>query len=283
MKVGLCCIGRRENLYVNEYVNHYLSLGVDKIFIYDNNYDGEEHFEDVLSEYISAGSVEIVDFRNKQRCHMESYQDCWDKNNKDFDWMLFVDCGDEYLYMNDFNNIKDFLKQDKFTNYDLIHISIMTYGDNDLVRYEDKPLKERFTEPILPLNFKKNLPIPENNHVSSIVRCGIDNVVWNCTPHTPNGDIKCCDASGNPCNSRSPFMDFDFSVAHFKHYTSKTLEEWLNVKVPRGFADGNLDYFKKNDPIKEFFKVNKVTKEKIDYLIEKGYIDSSYEQLLLNK
>ena len=39
MKVALCCIGRLENRYIKEYVDFYLGIGVDKIFLYDNNYD----------------------------------------------------------------------------------------------------------------------------------------------------------------------------------------------------------------------------------------------------
>ena len=46
MKVCVCCIGRRENRYINEFIEHYLTIGVDKIFIYDNNHGEEEHFED---------------------------------------------------------------------------------------------------------------------------------------------------------------------------------------------------------------------------------------------
>ena len=48
MKIALCCIGRLENRYIREYVGFYLGIGVDKVFLYDNNYDGEEYFEDVI-------------------------------------------------------------------------------------------------------------------------------------------------------------------------------------------------------------------------------------------
>ena len=66
MKVALCAIGRLENQYAVEYVEHYIKLGFDKIFIYDNNHDEEEHFEDVLQQFIDNGLVEIVSFRNKE-------------------------------------------------------------------------------------------------------------------------------------------------------------------------------------------------------------------------
>lgn len=278
MKVALCCIGRMENRYVKEYVLHYKGIGVDKMFIYDNNYDGEEHFEDVIGEYVEEGFVEIIDYRNKTHCQLESYQDCYDKHKEEYDWILFIDCGDEYLYMNEFNNIKDFLSQDKFNGYDVIHINLMNYGDNGLVKYDERPLCKRFTYPIMPLDFKKTYDFPENDHISSIVRGNLEKVEWKRTPHTPSNELKCCDASGNEQQSTSPFIHpFDFSYAHFKHYTTKTIQEWCEVKTKRGFPDGNKDYFKKHNRFDEFFKWNKKTDEKMKYIESLGVPNESNE------
>lgn len=267
MKICVCCIGRQENHYINEFINHYLSLGVDKIFIYDNNYDGEEHFEDVIPSELLNDKVDIINYRNLSKCQLKSYQDCYDKHNQEYDWFLFIDC-DEYLYMEGFVNIKDFLKQEKFKNYELIHINWMVYGDNNLVTYEDKPLYERFKEPRLPLDWKRNenVNIPENNLIKSIVKGDLKGLKWQATPHTPHGLFKCCGASGIKTQCYSYFLPFDFSYAYFKHYTTKTIEEWINIKVKRGFPDGNKDFYKYNNPILEFFKVNEITKEKIEYV-----------------
>ena len=37
LKVALCTMGRRENLYIKEFVSYYLTLGVDTLFLYDDN------------------------------------------------------------------------------------------------------------------------------------------------------------------------------------------------------------------------------------------------------
>ena len=37
MKIGICLIIKNENDYLEEWLIHYRSLGVDKFFIYDNN------------------------------------------------------------------------------------------------------------------------------------------------------------------------------------------------------------------------------------------------------
>lgn len=266
-KIAVCCIGRMENRYIEEYVEYYNNIGVDKIFLYDNNYDGEERFEDVIGNYINNGFVELIDYRNQSKCQLKVYQDCYDKHGKEYDWILFIDCGDEYLYMNGFNNIKDFLSQEKFNGFDIIHINIMNYGDNNIVRYSNEKLCERFVNPIIPLDFKKSYDFPENDHISSIVRGGLNTVIWEGTPHTPVNYLRCCDASGNKQESTSPFIHpFDFSCAHFKHYTTKTIEEWYEIKSKRGYPDGNKDYFKTHDVFEEFFKWNEKTSEKIEYI-----------------
>lgn len=278
IKVAVCCIGRQENRYINEFVNHYLSLGVDKIFIYDNNHDGEEHFEDVIPSSLLKEKIEIIDYRNQSICQLKSYQDCYNKHNNEYDWILFIDC-DEYLYMNGFNNIKDFLSQDKFNNYQLLHVNWMVYSDNNNVRYEDKPLKERFTKPVMPLNWGK-CKIPENNLVKSIIRGGLNDIKWYGTPHTPYSKSKCCNPSGNECQTIAYLNAFDFNHAHFKHYTTKTIEEWLDIKTKRGFPDGNKDHFKKVDIIDEFFKVNEVTEEKLKYLESRGFdVSNLYKRI----
>ena len=73
MKVALCAIGRLENNYIREWVEHYKMLGFNHIFLYDNNYDGEEHFEDVIGDYIDSGFVDVINYRNKQVCQIKAY------------------------------------------------------------------------------------------------------------------------------------------------------------------------------------------------------------------
>lgn len=172
MKVALCCIGRMENLYIKEYVEYYKNLGIDKIFLYDNNHDGEEYFEDVIGDYINDGFVDITDFRNKTVCQLEAYQDCYDKHGDEYDWICFFDC-DEFMVMKEYNNICDFLSQDKFDDFSLIHINWKCYDDNDLVVYDERPVTERFTRVKIPIDFKKTYGFPENYHVKSIVRGGV--------------------------------------------------------------------------------------------------------------
>ena len=79
MKTSLVAIGRRENQYAREWVGHHLALGFDHIYIYDNNHEGEEHFEYVLGDYVTEGLVTVIDYRDKERAQRSAYNDAYQR------------------------------------------------------------------------------------------------------------------------------------------------------------------------------------------------------------
>ena len=50
LKILLCTIAKEENKYVLEFVQHYKSIKVNKIIIYDNNEINGENFFDILTK-----------------------------------------------------------------------------------------------------------------------------------------------------------------------------------------------------------------------------------------
>ena len=52
LNICICSIAKNENLYVKEFVEYYKNLGIDKIFLYDNNDIEGEKFDKILSDYI---------------------------------------------------------------------------------------------------------------------------------------------------------------------------------------------------------------------------------------
>lgn len=266
MRIALCCIGRQENRYINEFVNHYINLGFCKIYIYDNNQGAEEHFEDVLQDDIDKGFVEVVNFRDRHHCQFDAYNDCFRKHGKEYDWMLFCDC-DEFLVLTKHNNIEEYLKDKE--QFQCVFINWLIMTDNNLVTYEDKPLMERFTTP-MPINKHIQYNFPDNYHIKSIVN-GSAEMRFLGNPHNPTTPLKCCNASGKPTNN-SPFQLIDYDQAYFKHFATKTIEEYAMIKRKRGYPDGNKDWFKLNDWIKRFFMYNEVTQEKLQWLKEHDFI-----------
>ena len=261
MKVALCCIGRLENQYAVEYVEHYKSIGFDKIFIYDNNHDGEEHFEDVLQSYIDDGFVTIIDCRNKEAAQLSAYNDCYSKHNKEYDWIAFYDF-DEFLTLTVDDNIKSYLSS--FKGCDVIKINWMIYTDNNLVVNDKRPVLERFTEP---MEHDKcfSYKFPENNHSKSMVRGGIDNFKWSGNPHVPGMALKYVDSVGNKTD-KTAFQPYNFSKAYIKHFSMKTIDEYLNGKRRRGQGNRSYKNFESMFEIDNFFKVNEKTEEKLNYI-----------------
>ena len=261
-KVALCSIGRLENQYAVEFVEWYNKLGFDKIFIYDNNHGDEEHFEDVLQQYINDGLVEITDFRDKEAAQLSAYNDCYEKHGKEYDWIAFFDF-DEFLTLVSDKDIKSYISRfSEECQCILLNWMIMT--DNGQVYNTHRPLQERFTEP---MDYDKCIgySFSENNHVKSIVKGGINGLTFGSTPHVPSTSLRCCDSLGHMV-TQSPFVNYEFGGAYIKHYQFKTVEEWLTNKMMRGTADRSYEQFINSTDVNHFFKVNEKTEYKTEYI-----------------
>ena len=178
---------------IDEAIEYNKNLGFTNIVLYDNNYDGEENFEDVIGDYIESGYVILKNYRNRKVCQLNAYNECYLEYGKDYDWIAFFDC-DEFLTLTKKNNVEEYLSQIFFRRFDMIHVNWMCYGDNDLVKNDGRPLLERFTKHI-PENAYIAYNFPENNHIKSIIRGGLKHVVFETQPHTPKTVKKCCNSS----------------------------------------------------------------------------------------
>ena len=84
-RICLCTVGKMENLYAKEFVDHYKQLGYSHIYIYDNNDVDGEKFEDVLQDEIKSNFVSIINFRGIIGKQCRIYRDCYAKNNKNYE------------------------------------------------------------------------------------------------------------------------------------------------------------------------------------------------------
>ena len=268
----LCCIGRLENDYIREYVEYYKKIGVSNICLYDNNMDGEDDFNDVISDYIDSGFVILKDYRNiKEPCQLKAYTECYYEYKDTYDWFLFFDI-DEFIMFSKNISIQEYLSYDCFRPYDMIHVNWLLFGDGGQTINDGRPLLQRIKMP-LDVNSKTIYGFPDNFHIKSIVRGGLDELRWNDTPHTPSIKGDCCNGSGIKINKNSPFSPYDYRKSLILHFTTKTVSEFAN-KINRGFCDGNKTT--KKEMAELFFRRNDVTKEKVKILKEKTGIDMGY-------
>lgn len=276
-KVALCCIAKMENEYIRFFVEYYKNLHFDKIFIYDNNDQDGELFEETISDYIDSGFVEVIDYRGHKVAQLSAYQDCYDRYNKYYDWIAVFDCDEFLTFADGTEDIHAFLNQKKFLPYQVVHVNWKIYGDNELLDSDGRNVIERFKDPMLPLDFKTR-ELPWNNHVKSIVRGGLSGIKWNST-HTPTSKYHlCCNPRGEAVNIQSPFQDYDFTIVFLRHYWTKTIGEWVKNKMRRGFGDMPDKDWKSILTIDHFFEYNSRTKEKLDYAenLLKGFCANSH-------
>ena len=269
IKVCLCTIGKLENKYILEFVEHYKKFHIDKIFIYDNNDINGENFEDILSNYIKLNFIEIINHRGEKKIQIKMFQDCYKKNYKLYDWLLFYDI-DEYIHLKKYNNIKDFLIQKRFNKCQSIHLNWIMHTDNNLKYYDNRFLYKRFPEVAKIKNFC---------YGKTIVRGNIENLKFKST-HILDKKLGRCDGLGKiiEIQKRSCKVP-DYKLFYIDHYFCKSTEEYIN-KINKGDAIVDQDIENKYVRIKLYFKFNKITKEKIYFIAKKTHLNFS---LLMKK
>ena len=128
-----------------------------------------------------------------------------------------------------------------------------------------------------------------NIHIKSILRNEL-NFTWEGTPHTPNGNFKCCDINGIlvkniPFLYKNSGILSNLTVPYLKHFLFKTVEEYFLKKLPRGSATGlGKDKYEKIASKVNFFNNNVYNneKEKISNFLIKDFLNKKYKLKLYN-
>ena len=219
-KVCLCTIGKNENLYVKEFVEHYKSYGIDKIFIYDNNDIEGEIFDNVIPEYIKNHFVEIINYRGKNKAQLVAMNDCYKNNYKNYNWLLFYDM-DEFIFLKNFKNIKLFLNKKRLNNCQIIQLNWVQHTDNNLLYYDNRSLSQRFIE--------RGKKIEGLIDIKSIIRGNISTNIIDA--HYINPNLKCCDGYGKKKIIINKMFDLfpDYNNYFIDHYYSKSTQEFINI------------------------------------------------------
>ena len=257
LKVCLCTLGKKENRYIREYVEHYKKYDVDKIYLYDNNDINGEKFEDVIDDYINKGYVEIFNWRGQILPIFKIMNDCYIRNYEKYDWLIFYEL-DEFIHLSGFKSVKSFLNKKRFKKCPVIYLNFVYHTDNNLLYYENKSLAERF--PILePL--KKGGKPPE---VKSILRGHVPNIKLECL-HRFNYGLENCNGFGHKNKAHGlSNTDPDYKYYYIDHYYSKSTEEFIN-KINRGDAfKSTIGYTMLR--VYKYYKQSNFTKEKIEMI-----------------
>ena len=281
IKVCICTLGKKENKYIREFIEYYENYGIDKIFLYDNNDEDNERFEEVISDYIEKGFVTLFNWRGKKKQQINIFNHCYKNNYEKFDWLLFYDL-DEYINLKNYNNIKDYLNEIKFNNCQVIYLNWIIHTDNNLIHYDNRSLHTRF--PVYEqnaINNNKKFFIP----VKSILKGHIPNIRIKCL-HTLNSKLKACNGFGHTPKMFLYKMEPDFKYYFIDHFYFKSLEEFTD-KLNRGSAIASDNIKIKLLKFSRYFHMNKINIQKLNYIENKtGIRISNYKkklETLINK
>ena len=247
LKFALCTIGKLENLNARDFIIYYLELGIDKIYIYDNNEIYGEKFEDVVQDFIDKNLVEIIDMRGNQTSYPQNYayDACYHNHINEYDWFLFFDF-DEYLYIEN-NSLNNFVQLPIFNNCSSIVYFWRHYTDNNELYYKNESPIKRFTIPI-----KEYMQIDKFAKEKSISRGGIKELTYMNSIHAPfflnntyNKKYLTCDTEGNifwkfENNDDKNKNHITFQNAFLKHFQWRSTEEYcLKLGVRKFYKSYN--------------------------------------------
>ncbi len=209
-------IVKDEELYLDEFLCYYLTIGVDHFYIYDNG--SAIPVSETLKPY--SRRCTIIDFPGRAR-QLEAYNHFIRYYSHETDWVAPIDI-DEFIIFKQDKNIKDFLK--KYSHIDCIAINWKCFGDN----YFDKRPSGLVMD-----NFVLCEDI-QNPHIKNIVKSSAwfdcENMHYlGLKPGKVYSDVK-----GNLI--ASPFNEnYTLDVVQMNHYVVKSREECYR-KYQRGRA-----------------------------------------------
>ena len=275
-KICICTSVKQENLYIREYLEHYKSYGINKIYLYDNNdIDGEKP-EDVISDYIKSGFVEIFKWRGKKGVIFQILNDCFKKHKDEYDWVMLSEI-DEFIHLYNYTKVSTFLDEPKFKNCEVVHLNLVCHTDNEQLHYENKSIKERFPK-IVP----SSMPGGKTLEIKPILRGHLNNTYIDCL-HRGNIRAKDCDGFGHANKFSSIYsLEPDTTYYYYDHYYAKSTEEFAKKVIRRGSFETSNKFCL--DRIKKYFDENTLTMEKI-LILENGtgFNLSKYKNKLKNK
>ena len=212
-----------------------------------------------MQKEIDEGLVDILDYTGRRKHQTDFFKDSYEMYKEKCRWISFYDF-DEFLEIKDGDKqltVQSYFSNEKFDNCDVILINWLVFGDNGLLKYDNRLVTERFTNPLYNHS--------DNCFVKSIIKGNIRYNPWDTdqTSHRPNHHLRTCDYSGTRAKTfndvlKPPRVD----KIYLKHFSTKTIEEYVINKMRRGYTSRFAD---KNLWVNNFFACNRVTKAKVIY------------------
>jgi len=277
MKVAVCAVAKNENKYIKEWVEHYKSIGVSHIFVYDNNDINGERFEEVINDYIESCFVEVINMRGRRFNQSTLYFDNYNKYKSLYDYICYFDI-DEFLVF-DKIDLNNYLNLPNIKRADVINVNWEIYDDNDLLDYDERPVVERFTRKCTK-QIKKIKDFDRDNYqVKSIVKCSSKKLLSSSTHKFSFEQGIYVNSCGEDVSFSYPTKFSLDKICHkyvkLNHYLTKTIGEFVLRKMLRGGMMYDHSHTIEQT-IEDFKIINNITPAKTQKAFEiKKYLDEN--------
>lgn len=246
IKIGVCIRAKDEQKIICDWVKHYLDLGFDKIFIYDNMSEPSIEFSlrenNLLNDKVF---IKIDTFPHSNQPVI--YQECIDEN-KELDWLLLCDA-DEFLWLKE-GTIKKFLS--KFSEDTCtVLINWLVYGTSDLQTYnKNKTVFEQFI-------FREEYNHFWNKFVKSFIRPKLIEKIGNVhTTYNKNykicniynnivsiKDPNICECKDNNLNDKSPIVLVHYMTLDFESMFKKSKRNHEGCLLEKNCNKYSLEWY----------------------------------------
>lgn len=220
-----------ENRYLQEWLDWHISLGFDHVYIYDNG--TKDHVQDIIDGYDEGNQqkITVIDWTgHHNHIQQDAYNHFMDNYKADVRWGLFID-SDEFLRFTDdvTTDVNTFLKA--YEDYTEVWGYEVEYDANGQEKYENKPVRERFT---------RRTDAREGFYWKNFIQVNrIDSFLMHYTYYDPAKH----QVFKNDQSNQDLFV--------IDHYYTKSWEEWCWKIKERGGADPNY-----HKALQEFFYYN---------------------------
>ncbi len=231
--VCVCCIARNEELYLDEWISHYLALGFDRIIINDNN-DDPRQLKEFLSDKAYREKVKIDPWNGEVDFQLRAYKSTYE--HEEFKWCAFFDV-DEFLELPQHDDIHSYLSMFP-DDAGSILIHWLNYGTNGLRNYDPRPVTKRFQYPSVPC-FRK----PSKNYHTKCIVKKVDSAVAQLMIPDPHV-IRLSSPYSLYTNNATPVstgITINYDYAILKHYITKSLEEFVKRNMSGHRQVSNVD------------------------------------------
>lgn len=207
--LGLLVQAKNEGMVIEEFIDHYLWQGVEKIYLIDNG--STDDMRKRIEPYVSLGKVEYF-FRPQPYKQFEHYNEVYKKVRNECKWVIVCDA-DEYIYNRAADaegGIRKYLEGLDYEKVGVIYVQWKMFGSSGWVEQPEGGIRKSF------LWRAKDI----NAHTKAIV-----NTRW----------VKEVNIHVSDCDESKEVIHAPEELA-LNHYAIMSREYFEKVKMSRGDA-----------------------------------------------